>query len=541
MRKGLVVAAAVVAVLVVLVLAVPALIDWNRYRDDIAARIAEATGREVVIAGDVGLRLLPTPAFTAERLSVGNLPGAGEQPFATVDELAIRVALLPLLAGEVAVESLVLDRLVVNLVSLPEGGGNWTFTPEPSLGGDDPAPMPSPAADSGATAGGGLSIGTVVVRDGTVTYRSDDAEPLAVRGIDARVDADGPTGPFKAKGSLAYGGAHLTFSGALDRVGADRGSTARLAVQVLEADARAEFSGLLTRLSAGPTLRGKLTAAAADLRRLAAVMGTPDAPLPAAADLKVEATLAADADQVAVSDLTVMLGETRASGAVTVGLGAVAKVDARLAVASLDLDKWLALPSPAARPGPALPSAPPPATTSLADTEPATATTAFSLPRDLFVDAAVAVEALSWRGAVIENARVEATLADGELVLNGATAQLPGGSVVSLAGVLAPEDGRPVFEGQAEARSDNLRALASWLGADVTAVPAGRLLRLDLSTDLSGAWPEVEARNLDLRLDSTHATGALTARLDGRPAFGARLTVDSLNLDHYLQIGRAHV
>ncbi|MEW5727486.1 MAG: AsmA family protein, partial [Pseudomonadota bacterium] len=353
--------------------------------------------------------------------------------------------------------------------------------------------------------------------------------------IDARVEAGGPSGPFKADGSLAVAGTHLTFSGAVDRVGERRGSPARLAVQVLEADARAEFSGVFGMPPGGPTLRGKLALSAADLRRLAAVLGVPEAPLPAGAALKAEAAVTADGDQVAISDLTAMLGEARASGAITIGLGEVPKVDARLALASLNLDSWLGtVPAPNAAPPTALPP-PPPAANTLPGAGPAQAPPPpFTLPRDLFFDLAVAVEALSWRGAVIENARVEATLAEGELVLNGATAQLPGGSVVSLAGVLAPVEGRPVFDGQAEARSDNLRVLLAWLGADVAAVPPGRLLRLDASTDLRAAWPELEARKLDMRVDSTHATGGLTARLGERPAYGARLTIDAFNLDHYL-------
>lgn len=535
MRKALVVAATVVAALVVAVLVVPAAVDWNRYKDDIAARIEEATGREVTIAGDIGLRLLPSPAFTAERLTVGDVPGAGDVPFATVDELAIRVALLPLLTGRVAVESLVLDRPVVNLATRPEGGGNWTFTPSARpAAGDEPAEPARPAETGDGD--GGLSVDTVVIRDGVVTYRGGEGAPLRVEAIDARVEAGGPSGPFKADGSLAVAGTHVTFSGALDRIGERRGSSARLVAQVLEADARAEFSGLLGMPPGGPELRGKLALSAADLRRLAAVLGAPEAPLPAGAALKAEAAVTADGDQVAISDLTAMLGEARAAGAVTVGLGEVPKVDARLAVASLDLDAWLgAVPAPDAAPPTARPPPPPANTLPGAGAGPAQAPPPpFTLPRDLFVDLAVAIEALSWRGAVIENARVEATLAEGELVLNGATAQLPGGSVVSLAGVLAPVEGRPVFDGQAEARSDNLRALLAWLGVDTSAVPPGRLLRLDASTDLRAAWPELEARKLDLRVDATHATGGLSARLGERPAYGARLTVDAFNLDHYL-------
>ena len=35
------------------VLVLPSFIDWNNYRDDIAAQIESATGRRVLIDGDV--------------------------------------------------------------------------------------------------------------------------------------------------------------------------------------------------------------------------------------------------------------------------------------------------------------------------------------------------------------------------------------------------------------------------------------------------------------------------------------------------------
>ncbi|HSV27906.1 MAG TPA: AsmA family protein, partial [Candidatus Omnitrophota bacterium] len=448
------IAVAVIALLVLVVgaaLVMPALIDWSRYREDIATRIEKATGRDVDIAGDVGLRLLPSPAFTAERITIGNIPEAGDQPFAAADSLSIRLRLLPLLTGKVAVESLVLDRPAVHLLRLPDGRANWQFaTRQDAPGGDtapaQAAPEPQPAQDSGD-----FSVKQIRLRDGLVTYRDGKSAPVTVEAIDATIDAGGPAGPFLGKGDMVVRGTKVAFEAALDRLAEQRGSPAHLTVTLPDTGARAEFSGILSHLPSGDSLRGRLVLSTPDSGR--AIPGLPAAPFNA------EANLAANAKEVTLDDLVATLGDTRATGAATIGLGERTTADVKLNVASLDLDKLLE--KRAAAPQQQQQSAPAPAAPPGKAVEPPAGS--FSLPKDVFVTADLGVEALAWKGQVVRQARLEATLDQGEVMIQGATAQLPGGTVVSLAGTLAAERGNPVFDGQAEARSDNLRAVLDWL------------------------------------------------------------------------------
>jgi len=69
--------AVAVVVLVVLVvgalLVLPSFWDWNAEKGRIAALVREHTGRDLQIAGDVSLHLLPTPAFAAREVTLANL------------------------------------------------------------------------------------------------------------------------------------------------------------------------------------------------------------------------------------------------------------------------------------------------------------------------------------------------------------------------------------------------------------------------------------------------------------------------------------
>ncbi|MGH7191329.1 MAG: AsmA family protein, partial [Acetobacteraceae bacterium] len=87
--------AIVIAIAITVASVLPGFTDWNRYRGSLELLAGEALGRPVTIAGPVSLSVLPEPVLTASRVSVG---GRGAR--ITVDELRLRVASLPLLAGE---------------------------------------------------------------------------------------------------------------------------------------------------------------------------------------------------------------------------------------------------------------------------------------------------------------------------------------------------------------------------------------------------------------------------------------------------------
>ena len=60
-----------VALVVAAALIGPGLIDWNAHKDLIAAEVRKATGRDLTIEGDIHLAVLPSPALSASRVSVG--------------------------------------------------------------------------------------------------------------------------------------------------------------------------------------------------------------------------------------------------------------------------------------------------------------------------------------------------------------------------------------------------------------------------------------------------------------------------------------
>ena len=114
----------VVAVLVLLigaVVAVPLLFDLNDYKNQISARVKQATGRELMIGGDIRLKILPTPRFSVSDLTFANLDGATSAKMATIKSLDVQIALLPLLGGQLQFQHIVVGEPVIELVRLADG------------------------------------------------------------------------------------------------------------------------------------------------------------------------------------------------------------------------------------------------------------------------------------------------------------------------------------------------------------------------------------------------------------------------------------
>jgi len=124
--KFLVWSLGVLAVLVVAaVIALPLLVDPNDHKDRIVQLVEAQTGRELSVQGDIKLSVFPWLGFDLGAASLGNAPGFGAQPFATLERLRVGIALLPLLREKVEMGTVIIHGLSVNLVRNQKGESNW--------------------------------------------------------------------------------------------------------------------------------------------------------------------------------------------------------------------------------------------------------------------------------------------------------------------------------------------------------------------------------------------------------------------------------
>jgi AsmA protein len=161
-----IIAGALVVLFVAVMLAVGFLFDPNDYKAQIAAAVADATGRTLTLDGDLELELFPRIRIAIGAAALSNAPGFGDTPFAQIESARLQVALLPLLSRRIQIGQASLEGLRLNLARSANGTNNWQ-----DLGGTSAEPAADAPADD--TAGGAaidLGVGSIEIADAQVSW-----------------------------------------------------------------------------------------------------------------------------------------------------------------------------------------------------------------------------------------------------------------------------------------------------------------------------------------------------------------------------------
>lgn len=486
----LVVAVAAVAVIVLT-------IDLNGYKPEIEAELERATGRDVTIGGDIQFTFQPSLAVAVDDLEVAGVPGASGDPLLRLPRLEAVVSLLPLLSGAIEVESVRLVEPVVVLERAADGTASWALAPVEAAEGGEPATV---------------SVARFEIADGVVLWREGGQE-TRIEALSLEASAGSLDGPFEGKGGFVHDGRPWTLTADIGRV-----SRPQIPVNlVLASDlARLALAGSIDLSGGAAAFSGQVQGEGPSLGPVAALGGLEMPQGVADQPFSVDAGLSVSPERLRLADAVIELGASRVFAEGEVVLAERPSAQVTLSAVRLDLDALL----------------PPTAATGSGGE------TAFAVPRDFDLAADLSVEALIVNGQALRQVQLAVDLADGTLAIGQASAELPGGTDVALAGTIADEEGVPTFRGPIEANSDNLRATFAWLGEDLPDVPADRLRRVDLVADAVLQPGVVALTGIDLRFDSSRLTGAVAARTDDAVTVTAEVALDRINLDAYLGAAR---
>ena len=230
MKRFLKILAIVIAILIVIVIALPFVIDANTFRPKLEAELTDALGRQVEV-GNLSLSLL-SGGVTADNISIADDPQFSKSPFIQAKSLKVGVEMLPLIFSRTLnVTELTLDQPQISLVK-SENGEKWNFS---SLGGKNSSapthgggsaeknapktstntekPSPEQTAPSEKSAGGGnpnLSVAKLNVTNGKVMVsKADSTEPQRVYDkvtVEVRNFSFDKSFPFSMSANLPSGG-----------------------------------------------------------------------------------------------------------------------------------------------------------------------------------------------------------------------------------------------------------------------------------------------------------------------------------------------
>lgn len=244
------------------------------YRLDVRAEVERAvegtTGRDLTIAGNVGVSYWPVLGLRAEEITLANVEGGRAPSFIAADEIDIGVELRPLLNRQVVVRSLVLQKPQIALEVNADGEPNWVLTPRAAPPGTPPTPPREPRIDVARA-----SLRDIRISDGEVSfYDARQGSGWVIGDADIHTALTSLDEPMRVDGSVRYNDRPVQINAEIARPGAmSRGELTQVRIALQSELLNTEFEG--QTIAASGELAGNIRASGPNLRELASWTGTP--------------------------------------------------------------------------------------------------------------------------------------------------------------------------------------------------------------------------------------------------------------------------
>lgn len=315
MKRALPITVSVIASIGAGALIGPSFIDWNKYKPQIVEQAKSAAGYDVRIDGDIKLSVLPSPKLKLEGLTVVS-PRGSEDNLLTMKQADVSVSLLPLISGNIKIDTVRLVNPDIRLETLADGSNSWMSD---KLLADKNAPQ-STEASTGQGSGSkqSFSLDRLEIEDGRVSYlnRQTGGKQLAEK-INLGVKADSLQGPFDIGGSLVYGGKTIEIDAKTKQaVGDKKEIPADLEISLPESNALVAFKGVIA--SAPLEIQGKLEMNADNLGSVLALASGGEGSPALAKKLAFSGLVTATEDAVQSEEMDITFGDAKGKGSVKV-------------------------------------------------------------------------------------------------------------------------------------------------------------------------------------------------------------------------------
>lgn len=352
--------AVVVTLLVAVVVLVTTVIDPNDYKDDITRAVSESTGHALLIEGDLALSFFPWVGIEVGKTQLAGAPGYGDTPMAKIEQVNIKVKLLPLLSKKVEMDTVVLDGVALHMVKDASGKGNWEVAAPEKKGKQSEASQKQKSdADEDRNELAGVAINGVEVRNASLVW-DDRASNKHITLADVKLTTGHlqPGTPvalemeLDVKDRAAAKSFHVALS---SRVLLDPEQQTLTLDELKLTLAELVLKGQVkvTQLQKSPVVQGELASNEFVPRDLASVFGVV---LPATRDPAVfgkaslQLALSSKEDAAEISKLRLRLDDTTLEGKVGVSNFAKPAIRFSLALDEIDADRYLPPAPPADAP-----------------------------------------------------------------------------------------------------------------------------------------------------------------------------------------------
>ncbi len=490
----------------------PYVVDWGRYRNGLEAWGQKLTGRDVAIRGDIAVRLFPFPQLMADNVVIANPEGFREPVFASIERVSVKVTLGGLINGDLQVESIDIQKPVVNLERRSDNRLNLAFAPAVSISS-------SPLLDQ-------VQLDQISVLGGEIYVLDSVRDSKTVfSGINATLSAATLAGPWRSTGTLQANGTPVSFS--LSTASWDGVKPLRYSLRL----SPGEQAGYAAMIDGESALDGRVKG---ELRLEPLVDGEGKSNTEGRfRSVRMKAKYEADFTRIDLSEIEIRPADNSDQGTLITGKGRAVigkQVEAAIDIVAprVDLDVLAGAGSrQLLRDGGGL---------ALLNG------LLRSLPSNLQLDAAVKVQALRAGGELLENTEL-AFQTGAELVrISRLAANLPGRTRMLFSGVFFPGERFAELGGKLALDTADTRQLTSWLWpegkAELARVWTGSRGRLKAEGEVRLTVSKLEFRDVVFELNGDQGKGRLSMLVNGeRPILDLELKASRIDVDAFMPSG----
>lgn len=193
-KKMLTIVGVIVAILLLVILILPSLIDANRYKPEIQSKLGTALGRNVQI-GNIKLSIF-SGGVVVDDVVISDDPAFSNSQFLAAKELTVGVHLIPLIfSKQLEVESITIKDPQVTL--LRNKAGVWNYS---SMGGGT-SKTEAKTPSSSPSSANSLSVGKIEITNGKISVGNvgSHAKPLVYQDVNLTVTDLSYTSQFPFK------------------------------------------------------------------------------------------------------------------------------------------------------------------------------------------------------------------------------------------------------------------------------------------------------------------------------------------------------
>ena len=311
--------------------------DYNKFKPRITALAKQYTGRDLTLGGDIKLGLSLFPTLVVNDVTFQNASWGTRPQMAQVKRLEVQIALLPILRGEIHVNRLTVLNPEFLIEIDKSGKSNLEFDvpqkPEPKPAEDEPVDGKQDF----------LKFKEVQIKGGAFTYndlQSGKTEVISIENLQLKSPEFGA--PVDIELKFTHNKTPFQISGEFGQLSGilDPDEQWPLNLTITAVGSTVSIAGHITNIMAVKGIDLKLAVKGPDIANFQQFTGEP-LPVKGPFDLAGYLT-AATLENIKISDIAVLLGESRISGEIALNQTSPRpQIDAKFHSQKLDLRPFL--------------------------------------------------------------------------------------------------------------------------------------------------------------------------------------------------------